>query len=110
MLALSGGLINQVFGIETLAHPLLRKNDKPEQVKVRVFMIRNSGITTKWHPVKRKLVDIAGRTVDVMINSQSIGDIFRNYVVAEKAGMEFYLTGIPEDFEEESPEHSIPDI
>ncbi len=99
-----GGLINQVFGIETLAHLMSKRKETVGTIKARVYMIRNSEITTSYQQVPKRIIAIAGRTVDIMINSQSIGDIFRNYVVARSAGVEFFLTGIPDDFEKESPE------
>jgi len=96
-----GGLINQVFGIETVAHLLKKHRDSGNKVGVRVFMIRNSEIWTAWQPIPRKVIDIGSRTVEVMINFQSIGDIFRNYVIARDAGIEFYLAGIPTNFKVE---------
>jgi len=99
-----GGLITQVFGIETLSHLLTKTNNSGNRVKARGYMIRNSELTTAWQQIPRKVIDIGSRTVDIMINSQSIGDIFRNYVIARHTGIEFFLTGIPADFKANHPE------
>ncbi len=94
-----GGLINQVFGIETLANILVKQRQSGQPINAQVFLIRNSAIKPKWEPAPRELVGIANRTVDIMINSQSLGDIFRNYVIAKMTGISFYYTGIPADFQ-----------
>ncbi len=94
-----GGLINQVFGIETLANILVKQRQSGQPINAQVFLIRNSAIKPKWQPAPRELVGIANRTVDIMINSQSLGDIFRNYVIAKMTGISFYYTGIPADFQ-----------
>ena len=99
-----GGLINQVFGIETLGHILVKQRQSGAPIKARVFLVRNSEINTTWQPVPKKLIGIASRTVDVMINSQSLGDIFRNYVLAKRAGASFFFTGIPSDFQFDNQE------
>jgi predicted patatin/cPLA2 family phospholipase len=93
-----GGLINQVFGVEALVHVLRQKQTTGSRIKARVFMIRNSEITIPPRKISRKLRDIGSRTVEVMINSQSIGDILRNFILARQAGVDFFLTGIPKEF------------
>lgn len=99
-----GGLINQVFGVEVMANSIAKKKSAGETIKARVFMIRNSELNVRWQPVSKKLINIADRTVSVMINSQSMGDIFRNFTIAHLAGIDFYVVGIPLDFEAEHPE------
>ena len=46
---------------------------------------------------------IGGRTVEIMINTQSLGDIFRNYIIAKHTGIEFYLAGIKDDLDIDHP-------
>ncbi len=98
-----GGLRSQVFGIETLGHLLARAKKAGNRIKARVFMIRNSEIETDWQPVSRKVADIGGRTVEIMINTQSRGDIFRSYVIAKQTGIEFYLAAIEDDLDIDHP-------
>lgn len=99
-----GAVVNQVFGTETLVHLLTAHNKSKEKIQARIFMILNSDLSTDWQPVSRKLIDIGNRAVDVMINSQSMGDIIRNYFLADRAGIEFHITGIPDSFRKKSPE------
>jgi predicted acylesterase/phospholipase RssA len=98
-----GGLINQVFGIEALAHLLTREKKAGNRINARVYLIRNSEIAIDWQPISRKVADIGSRTVEIMINTQSLGDIFRNYVIARHIGIEFYLAGIQDDLEIDHP-------
>lgn len=99
-----GGVINRIFGIEILAHLLTVHNESEEKIQARIFMILNSNITANWKPVSKRMLDIGNRAMDVMINSQSIADISRNYFLADRAGIEFHLSGIPGSFREKIPE------
>lgn len=99
-----GGLVNQVFGVEILVDILAKRNVSGDLIKASMYLIRNSELRTYWQPVPKKLIDIASRTVDTMINSQSVGDIYRNYVLAQHAGIDFFLTGIPETFDKSNHE------
>ena len=42
---------------------------------------------------------IADRTLNGLIGSQVVGDLYRIYVVAERDGIEFNLAHIPEDYD-----------
>ncbi len=70
----------------------------------RLYLIRNSKLDPGWKTVKRKLVPITGRTVDSMIRTQGIGDLYRIYLGARRDGIDFRLTHIPADFDAEAEE------
>ena len=69
-----------------------------------VYVIRNSRLDAEGSAVKRKIFPIAGRSIDSLIRSQGIGDLFRIYALAERDGLDFNLAFIPEDFDEKAAE------
>lgn len=59
------------------------------------YLIRNSRRTTNYQSVKPRLAPIAGRSVDALIRTQGIGDVYRIYAMAQRDGIEVKLTWIP---------------
>jgi len=75
----------------------------------RIYIIRNSHIEPDWETVKPRIVPIMGNTVDTLIRTQGIGDLYRIYLGAQRDGMDYSLAFIPSDFEEESKEAFDPE-
>ena len=93
-----GGVTQQVF-----LYPLSidwRRLEKRFDLKggPKVYIIRNAHLRPRWVTVKRKLAPIAGRTIDSLIRTQGIGDIYRMYIGTLRDGMEFNLAFIPTSF------------
>jgi predicted patatin/cPLA2 family phospholipase len=65
----------------------------------RLYLIRNSRIKPGWITVKPELLPIAVRSIDSLIRTQGIGDIYRIYLDARSDGLDFNLAYIPDDFE-----------
>jgi len=65
-----------------------------------VFVIRNSRLDPKAAAVNRKLFPIANRTIDSLIRTQGIGDLYRIFALTKRDGLEFHLAYIPRDFDE----------
>ncbi len=67
--------------------------EKKLQVKGRpnVYLIRNSPIDPKYSEVEPGLSNIAGRTIDSLIRTQGIGDIYRMYLQTKQDGLSFHL-------------------
>jgi predicted patatin/cPLA2 family phospholipase len=72
--------------------------------KSRIYVIRNSRIEPDWETVKPKIVPILGNTVDTLIRTQGIGDLYRIYLGAQRDGIDYNLAFIPSDFEEKPKE------
>lgn len=70
----------------------------------QVYMIRNSKLDPKWKTIDRKLAPIASRTIDSLIRTQGIGDMYRIYLGAKRDGLDYHLAYIPADFDEEQKE------
>ena len=61
------------------------------------YLIRNSRIKPNFTPVRARLADIAGRSVESLIRTQGIGDIYRIVAVTRRDGVAVELTAIPPD-------------
>jgi hypothetical protein len=85
-----------------------------EKLKVkgrpRCYIIRNSRLRPDWVSVDPpKTLSIAGRAVSSLIRTQGIGDLYRMYLAAQRDGIDYYWTAIPDDFDEKPKEIFDPD-
>jgi hypothetical protein len=67
--------------------------------RVRLYIVRNGKLTVPWQLVSPRILPIADRSLNGLIGSQVVGDLYRIYVVAQRDGIEFNLAHIPEDYE-----------
>ncbi len=99
-----GGATTQVFLYPTA----LDLDYLMEKLKVKdtpnVYVIRNSRFKPQWEKVNPSVVTIAGRTVDSLIRTQGIGDLYRIYFLAQRDGLIYNLAYIPSEFDMESHE------
>lgn len=72
--------------------------------RARAFVIRNSKLVADWEAVDRKMLPIAGRSAMSMVRTQGIGDLYREYLGAQKYDFDFNLAYIPGDFEADADE------
>ncbi len=103
-LHVDGGGSSQVF-----LYPLgidWRRVEKMLGVKGRpnVYVIRNAPLDPKYSVVEPGLAQIAGRSIDSLIRTQGIGDMYRMYLQAKQDGLSYHLAYIPKDFDEEPKE------
>lgn len=70
----------------------------------RLFLIRNSSFDPDWETANQKILNIAGKSIGLLIKTQGIGDVNRIYAASKKNGIDFYLASIPGDFDIESSE------
>jgi predicted patatin/cPLA2 family phospholipase len=99
-----GGVTSQVF-----FHPAgVRFKEALTKLEVpgtpKLYVIRNSKLRAQWQTVDRSLVPIAVRTIDSLIRTQGIGDLFQIYLVAKEDGIDVQFAGIPDDFDAPSTE------
>ncbi len=97
-LHVDGGAASQVFfypvGVDY--DEVLAKLGVPGRPKV--YIIRNSRLDPIYEEVENKLFPIAGRSLESLIRTQGIGDIYRIYLQTCRDGLEFHLAYIPSDF------------
>lgn len=99
-----GGTCSQVFfygfmldlpaAISTVAKEQNVKTRPP----VRIYVIRNARIRSDYVTVAPRLFPIAGRSVDDLLQTQGIGDLYRIYTIATRDGIDFKLASIPLSF------------
>lgn len=73
----------------------LEVKEKPE-----VFVIRNARIDSQFNFVNNRLLPIAGRSIESLIRTQGIGDLYRIYLSTQRDGLNFNLIYIPKEFDE----------
>jgi predicted patatin/cPLA2 family phospholipase len=66
-----------------------------------VYIIRNSRLDPIYEQVQNKLFPIAGRSLDSLVRTQGIGDLYRIYLQTCRDGLDFNLAYIPSDFTEQ---------
>ena len=70
----------------------------------KVYVIRNSFIEADYQGLNRSVLPIAIRSIDSMIRTQGIGDLYQIYALCERDGNDFNLAYIPAEFTEEPSE------
>jgi len=74
----------------------------------KVYVIRNSFLIPDYRGIKRNVVPIAVRSIDSLIRTQGIGDLYQIYALCERDGNDFNLAYIPAEFIEEPSEEFDP--
>ncbi len=74
------------------------------QGQPKVYVIRNSFIEADYQGLNRSVLPIAIRSIDSMIRTQGIGDLYQIYALCERDGNDFNLAYIPAEFTEEPSE------
>lgn len=70
----------------------------------KVYVIRNSFLDPDYHGIKRNVLPIASRTIDSLIRTQGIGDLYQIYALCKRDGNDFNLAYIPSSFTDEPAE------
>jgi len=74
----------------------------------KVYVVRNSFLKPDWKTVEPKILSIANISIDSLIRTQGIGDMYRIYLDCQRDGLEYNLAYIPEDFDVISTEDFDP--
>ena len=68
--------------------------------KPNVYILRNSFIDPSHSGVQREILPIASKTINSLIRTQGIGDLYQIYTLCSRDGNEFNLAYIPSSFTE----------
>jgi hypothetical protein len=94
-----GGASTQVFvyppGITALARQRLGARFQRTR---HLYVIRNAKLTADWARTNRRTLDITGRAIQSLIQTQGVGDLYRIYATAERDDVDFNLAYIPREF------------
>ncbi len=95
-----GGASAQVFAYPPSLTQIARRamGGRLNQRERHVYVIRNSRLDAAWAQTNRRTMDIAGRAVQSLIQTQGVGDLYRIYAAAERDGVDFNLAYIPPEF------------
>jgi hypothetical protein len=103
-LHVDGGTGSQVFVYPAAVNWKRITKKLKVQGKPKVFVIRNSFIGPNYNGINRRLTPIANRSIDTLIRTQGIGDLYQIWVLCERDGNDFNLAYIPAEFTEEPSE------
>ena len=93
-----GGATAQVFLYPT---KVLLKSTAEDAGIFRVrsaYIIRNARLDPHWADVQRRTLSIAARSINSLIQSQGVGDLYRIYFITQRDGVDFNLAYIPSKF------------
>jgi predicted acylesterase/phospholipase RssA len=101
-LHVDGGAASQVFlyPIGMDFENVLEKLEVPG--KPKVYVIRNSRLDPMYEQLPNRLIPIAGRSLESLVRTQGIGDLFRLYLATCRDGLDFHLAFIPSEFTKQS--------
>jgi len=103
-LHVDGGTGSQVFVYPAAADWKLVTRKLKVQGKPQVYVLRNSFLDPDYQGIKRSVLPIASRTIESLIRTQGIGDLYQIYALCRRDGNDFKLAYIPADFTEEPSE------
>jgi predicted patatin/cPLA2 family phospholipase len=100
-----GGAVSQAF----LVPPSLNTRATLERSGYRrkgtiAYLIRNSRLTTEYTDVEQTTLPIAEKAVSTMINYNGVGDLYRMYLITQRAGASFNLAYIDPQFQAPHPQ------
>ena len=99
-----GGAVSQAFLVPPTVNVKLAQKAAGYRRNVVAHIIRNGRLTTEWSDVERQTLSIGEKAVSTMINYNGVGDLYRMYMVTRRAGAEFNLAHIGDDFHAEHKE------
>ena len=65
----------------------------------KVYVMRNSFLASNHLNTKRSILPIASRTIESLIRTQGVGDLYEIYALCKRDGNDFNLAYIPASFE-----------
>jgi hypothetical protein len=93
-----GGATRQVFMYPRNVH-IGESTSSPIDDRDRsVYIIRNARLDPDWASTDRRTLSIAARSISALIQTQGMGDMYREYLTSLRDGVDYNLTFIPSDF------------
>ena len=69
-----------------------------------LYVIRNARLEPTHEVIERRTMDIGFRTIESLLRTQGLGDLYRIYLASEVDGLAYHGAAIPDDFTETSAE------
>ena len=103
-LHVDGGGSSQIF-LYPLGIDWRRIEEKLQvQGNPKAYLIRNGKFKEPYETVEPSVTSIAAHSINSLLASQGIGDMYRVYFAAKRDGLTYHLAHIPKDFKEKSKE------
>lgn len=100
-----GGASTEVFIYPSALGEMITTNKILSKHRVRnAYVIRNARLDSQWRQIERSTLTIMGRAVEQLIQVQGFGDLYRNYLITKRDGMDFKLAYIGSDFNTPHPD------
>jgi predicted acylesterase/phospholipase RssA len=106
-----GGTSNQAFMFPS--NFSVRQNDKKLNragMDRTLYVVRNGKVTPEFSKVKPRLAAIVSKSMNSLIKTQGIGDLYRMYSNSRREGIAFRAVWIPESFTMREPQPFDPDF
>lgn len=103
-LHVDGGTGSQVFVYPAAANWKRVMNKLRVKGTPQVYVIRNSFLDPDHQGVRRRVFPIASRSIETLIRTQGVGDLYQIYALSKRDGTNFNLAYIPSDFNEKPKE------
>ena len=105
-LHVDGGTGSQVFVYPAAVNFRTVAKKLSLQGKPKVYVIRNAFVEPDYQGINRSVLPIGSRTIDSLIRTQGIGDLYQIFALCQRDGNDFNLAYIPSEFNE-TPEEGF---
>ena len=99
-LHVDGGTGSQVFVYPAAANFRLMMEKLNVQGTPKVYVVRNAFVEPDYQGINRSILPIASRTIESLIRTQGIGDLYQIYTLCIRDDNDFNLAYIPSSFNE----------
>jgi hypothetical protein len=93
-----GGAMAQVFVYPPSLDLDQLADEQGGRRKRALYVVMNARLDPEWADTERRVLSIARRSIDSMIHSQGVGDLYRIYLTAQRDNLDFNLAFIPDSF------------
>lgn len=104
-----GGAVAQTFLIPAPVGQLVDLRSGQHARQRTAYVIRNARLDPDWASVDRRLLSIAGRSINTMIHYSGYNDVVRIYFTSQRDGVNYRLGYIGSDFKFPHKENFDPD-
>jgi hypothetical protein len=104
-----GGAVAQTFLIPAPVGQLVNLRYGQHARQRTAYVIRNARLDPDWASVDRRLLSIAGRSINTMIHYSGYNDVVRIYLTSQRDGVDYRLGYIGSDFNFPHKENFDPD-
>jgi predicted acylesterase/phospholipase RssA len=107
-LHVDGGVSSQVFLFPAQINVRIGASKLGLSGDQTLYVIRNGVLEPRWSEVKPKLGPVAFTSINTLIRTQGMGDLYRIYLGAKRDELPYRLAYIPSDFDVEPEEFFDP--